>query len=136
MKSHPEIGAKMICKIDFLRPVIPYVLYHHDRWDGGGYPYGLKKKNIPIESRLLAVCDAFDSMTTDRPYRNGLEPAVALKELTRYSKKQFDPKIVDAFLLVWQAGKIPEILEEIQKDHPLKNGDTSVFPTADFLEIG
>ncbi len=135
MKRHPEIGAKMISGIKFLRPVMPYVLHHHELWDGNGYPYGLKQEDIPFESRLLAVCDAFDAMTTDRPYRKGLDPEVALKELTRYRKIQFDPNVVDAFLQAWKTGKISEILAETQKVHSLKDGETLVFQSATFLDM-
>jgi len=134
MKRHPEIGAKMISGIIFLRPVIPYVLYHHELWDGNGYPHGLKGEDIPIESRLLAVCDAFDAMTTDRPYRKGLKPEVALEELTRYRKIQFDPKVVDAFLMAWKAGTIPEILEETQKGLASRNEETLDFQNSNFLK--
>ncbi len=135
MKRHPIIGAKMISGINFLRPVVPYVLYHHELWDGSGYPYGLKSTDIPIESRLLAVCDAFDAMTTDRPYRKGLEPEVALEELTKYRGIQFDPKIVDAFLLTWQAGKITEIMNETRKSLPLDDGETMAFQGSNFLDM-
>ncbi len=135
MKRHPEVGAKMISGINFLRPVIPYVLYHHELWDGNGYPNGLEREDIPIEGRLLAVCDTFDAMTTDRPYRKGLAPEVALEELTRYRKIQFDPKVVDAFLMVWESGKISKILKETKKGHSLKDPETLSFQSANFLEM-
>jgi putative nucleotidyltransferase with HDIG domain len=112
MKQHPEIGAKMIVGIDFLEQIIPYVLYHHEHWDGSGYPYGLKQGEIPKEGRLLLVCDAFDAMTTTRPYRKALEPEVAIEELRRGMTKQFDPKYVNGFMNAWENGNIAAALKE------------------------
>jgi len=112
MQQHPEIGAQMIAGIDFLERVIPFVLYHHEHWDGGGYPYGLKGNEIPREGRLLLVCDAFDAMTTTRPYRTGLEPEVAIEGLAKGKEKQFDPKYVAAFVTVWENGDISDSLKE------------------------
>lgn len=112
MQSHPEIGAKIVNRIDFLRPVIPYILYHHERWDGRGYPYGLKGESIPEEGRLLAVCDAYDAMITNRPYRKGLEPEAAIEELIKNKEKQFDPQFVNAFVNAWKSKKIKDFVEE------------------------
>ena len=67
MKIHPERGADLLRDVKFLHPLIPYCLFHHERWDGGGYPFGLKGADIPIEGRLIAVADAFDAMTSTRP---------------------------------------------------------------------
>jgi HD-GYP domain-containing protein (c-di-GMP phosphodiesterase class II) len=77
---------------------LPAILYHHERWDGAGYPEGLKGEDIPIEARVLAVADAFDAMTSSRPYRNKLSYKKVLKELKHCSGTQFDPKLVEAFL--------------------------------------
>jgi len=112
MKQHPEIGAKMVAGIDFLEPVLPYILYHHEHWDGNGYPYGLKQKEIPEEGRLLLVCDAFDAMTTTRPYRNGLDPELAIEELRQKKGIQFDPMYVNAFITAWKKGSIRDTLKE------------------------
>jgi putative nucleotidyltransferase with HDIG domain len=112
MKQHPEIGAKMVAGIDFLEPVIPYILYHHEHWDGNGYPYGLKQNEIPEEGRLLLVCDAFDAMTTTRPYRNGLDPELAVEELRQRKGIQFDPMYVNAFITAWKKGSIQWALQE------------------------
>lgn len=114
MRRHPEIGAKMIAGIDFLRPVVPYILYHHERWDGRGYPYGLKGDEIPEEGRLLAVCDSFDAMITSRPYREGLKIEVALRELVTNNQKQFDSVFVDAFLSAWRSKRIVRALSQAQ----------------------
>jgi putative nucleotidyltransferase with HDIG domain len=112
MKQHPEIGAKMVAGIDFLEPVLPYILYHHEHWDGNGYPYGLQQDEIPEEGRLLLVCDAFDAMTTTRPYRNGLDPELAIEELREGKGIQFDPMYVNALITAWKKGSITDALKE------------------------
>ena len=119
MKQHPEIGAKMVAGIDFLESVLPYILYHHEHWDGSGYPYGLKQNEIPEEGRLLLVCDAFDAMTTTRPYRKGLDPELAIEELRQRKGIQFDPMYLNAFITAWEKGSITDALkEEGQEEHP------------------
>ncbi len=100
MKKHPEIGAAMIEKIVFLNPALPYILYHHERYDGKGYPFGLAGDDIPIQGRLLAVVDTYDAITSDRPYRKGKSSANAIEEILRNSGSQFDPLVVDAFIKV------------------------------------
>ena len=95
MKSHPEIGERMLAGIDFLTPVLPIVRHHHERWDGAGYPDGLKGEEIPVGARIVGVCDAFDAMTSDRPYRPAMARDVACEELKRNSGTQFDPQCVD-----------------------------------------
>ena len=98
MRQHPEVGARMLEGVDHLRSALPYVLYHHERWDGKGYPTGAAGKNIPIEGRLLGAVDAFDAMTTSRPYRNGLSHEAALTEIRRGMGSQFDPEMAEVFL--------------------------------------
>ncbi len=101
MKAHPVVGAAMLEGVSMLRPILPYILYHQERYDGTGYPFGLKGKEIPEEGRLLAVVDTFDAMTSDRPYRNGMGQEVAIAEIVRHRGSQFDPDIVDALLRVF-----------------------------------
>lgn len=110
MKAHPEIGEQIIRGIDFLEALVPYVLYHHERYDGRGYPKGLSGEAIPIEGRLLAVSDTFDAMTSSRPYRKQLDAEHAIDEIKRCSGTQFDPNIVGAFLEIWNAGLFKPIL--------------------------
>ena len=98
MRRHPEIGVKMLSGIDFLAPALDVVMYHHERWDGRGYPSGLRGDQIPLAARIVAVCDAFDAMTTDRPYRKGFSTEQALAELTGVAGTQLDPRC--ALLLV------------------------------------
>ena len=98
MKRHPEIGAKMIEGVPFLKPAMPYIYYHHERFDGQGYPTGLAGDNIPIEGRILAVVDAYDAVTSDRPYRRGRSLEEAKGELRSCAGVQFDPAIVEMFI--------------------------------------
>lgn len=112
MRRHPEFGAHMIEKIDYLAPVVPMILHHHERWDGSGYPGGLVGEEIPEEARLLAVIDSFDAMTTDRPYRSAMPPEVALEEIKQRAGVQFDPYMVAIFNRIWESGAVPSIIEE------------------------
>jgi HD-GYP domain-containing protein (c-di-GMP phosphodiesterase class II) len=98
MRKHPEAGAKMLEGVDHLRAAVPYVLYHHEWWNGSGYPMGLKEDKIPREGRLLAIVDAFDAMTSNRPYHASMPATEAMAELTRYRGIYFDPDMVDTFL--------------------------------------
>lgn len=100
MRRHVEVGAEMLAEVDHLRPAIPYVLYHHERWDGKGYPKGLAEEQIPREGRLLAIVDAFDAMTSDRPYHPALQREAALEEIRQKGGTQFDPDMVAVFLRV------------------------------------
>ncbi len=111
MKIHPERGADLMKDSRKLRPLIPYCLYHHERYDGKGYPKGLAGEDIPIEGRLVAVADTFDAMTSNRPYRKGLNPEIAIAELEKNKLTQFDPDCVDAFVRAYRAGKINHILQ-------------------------
>lgn len=100
MRQHPEVGAHMLEGIDHLHAALPYVLYHHERWDGGGYPHGLVGEAIPPEGRLLAIVDAYDAMTTSRPYRQGLLKVEALTEIHQGLGVQFDPQMAQVFLRI------------------------------------
>lgn len=94
MRQHPLIGERMLQGIDFVGPALPIVRHHHERWDGNGYPDRLAKEEIPIGARIVSVCDAFDAMTSDRPYRNGMPTESACDELIACAGKQFDPMCV------------------------------------------
>jgi putative two-component system response regulator len=112
MYKHPEEGARMISEIPYLAPAVPIVMHHHERWDGKGYPKGLRETEIPIEARLLSVADTFDAMTADRVYREALGKITAKEEIAEQACKQFDPDIVEVFLLCWKRGEIQHLLEE------------------------
>ena len=98
IKIHSSVGASILEKIDFPYPVIPTIKYHHEMYDGSGYPEGLKADNIPLTARILAVADAFDSLRGARPYRPAVSRDEARKFLLNGAGKQFDPKVVDVFL--------------------------------------
>ena len=98
MKIHSTVGASILEKVNFPYPVVPTVLYHHETWDGTGYPKGLKKNDIPLTARILAVADSYDAMRSARPYRAIISRDEARRILLSASGAQFDPKIVDVFL--------------------------------------
>ena len=98
MKIHSTVGASILEKVNFPYPVVPTVLYHHETWDGTGYPKGLKKNDIPLTARILAVADSYDAMRSARPYRAIITRDEARRILLSASGAQFDPKIVDVFL--------------------------------------
>jgi HD-GYP domain-containing protein (c-di-GMP phosphodiesterase class II) len=106
IRTHPEAGARLIEPIESAQCALPYVLHHHERWDGLGYPHGLAGGGIPIEARVLAVADAFDAMTSHRPYRRALTDDEALTEVDRCAGTQFDTEVARAFLEVWGSGPI------------------------------
>ncbi len=106
VRAHPEIGARMVALDRTLRPALPGVLYHHERWDGGGYPSGRAGTSIPLEARVLAVVDSYDAMTSDRPYRAALPAADAAGEVERCAGTQFDPDVATAFLGAWESGAL------------------------------
>ena len=101
IRKHPQAGAELVLPIRSAHPALPYVLFHHERWDGKGYPSGLRGRAIPIEGRLLAVADAYDAMTSSRPYRPALSQDHALTEIAVCAGSQFDPTIAELFLDVW-----------------------------------
>ncbi len=98
MKKHVIIGYQILKGINFLKPALPLVLHHHEWWNGKGYPMGLKGEEIPLEARIFSVVDAFDAMTSDRPYRKAMSYKKAVDELKRMSGVQFDPKMVETFI--------------------------------------
>jgi len=106
VQVHPETGARMIEATEELRPAIPCVLYHHERWDGGGYPSGRAGRLIPVEARILAVADSFDAMTSTRPYRGALPLEQALAEIDRCAGTQFDPELARMFLEACESGAL------------------------------
>lgn len=98
--KHPSIGADIISKVDFLKDVTVIVKHHHERYDGKGYPDGLKGDEIPIEASILMIADSYDAMTSDRPYRKALTPEEAVEELRKNSGTQFHPELVTKFISI------------------------------------
>ena len=98
IKEHPAIGKKILEPVASLADKVPLIYHHHERFDGKGYPLGLKGTTIPLGARILAVADSYQAMTSDRPYRNALPLSVAIEELVKNKATQFDPQIVDVFV--------------------------------------
>jgi len=99
IKKHPQIGVDIIRPIQFFHNIIPLILYHHERWDGKGYPRGLKADEIPIGARIIAISDVYQALTSHRPYRKkAFTKEEAIKIITDGAGTQFDPKIVNVFL--------------------------------------
>ena len=105
IEKHPAVGAGILAKIDEFQEPLLGVKYHHERYDGDGYPDNLKGNKIPLVAQIIAVADTFDAMTTDRPYRKGLTREAAAKVVWENRSKQFSPLIVDAFLRAYKKGK-------------------------------
>jgi two-component system, cell cycle response regulator len=103
IRRHTIIGERIVAAAPALRQVAALVRSSHERWDGGGYPDALTGEEIPLGARIVSVCDAFDAMVADRPYRSGMDAADALAELERCSGTQFDPDVVTAFAAAWSA---------------------------------
>jgi len=106
MQEHPVLGTAILQPIKELEEAILGVKYHHERYDGSGYPEGLKGSQIPLIASIISAADSFDAMTTDRPYRRRLSREEAIKEITQASGKQFDPQVVSALLELFQENKI------------------------------
>ena len=98
IKRHPEIGYRILSTVNDMSEMAEYVLAHHERWDGKGYPRGLKGDEIPFESRIIAIADAYDAMTSERSYRSVLPEEIAIEELQKNAGVQFDPKLVRVFI--------------------------------------
>jgi HD-GYP domain-containing protein (c-di-GMP phosphodiesterase class II) len=104
IRRHPEAGARLLRPVPSARSALPSVLYHHERWDGAGYPHRVAGDAIPLEARVLALADAFDAMTSFRPYRRSFTTARALEEVDRCAGTQFDPRLARTFVEVVEIG--------------------------------
>ena len=125
MKKHPDIGAGILIHVHELRDVIPGMKFHHERYDGRGYPEHLKEEQIPLFARVIGVADSFDAMTSDRPYRKGMSLDIACEEIKKNVGTQFDPKAAEAFL------KLIDMFEAASKR---KGKKTSVKRLLSFIE--
>ncbi|MDP8216489.1 MAG: HD domain-containing phosphohydrolase [Candidatus Kaelpia imicola] len=119
VREHPIKSAEIIKTVKALKPAVPIILHHHERFDGKGYPKGLKGNKIPLGARILAVADSFEAMVCHRPYKKTKNYSTAVEEILKQRAKQFDPDVVDAFMVCANKGKIKKIsqrmMEEIKK---------------------
>jgi len=115
VKVHPQLGATIVSHTRQLAPCVPGILYHHEWYDGSGYPAGLKGEEIPLEARILAIADAFAAMTSERPYSKALSRAEAVEELKRNAGTQFDPKLVDVFCSLIKAAPVAMAEDKIRR---------------------
>jgi len=113
MKAHPVIGADIIAPIEQLKEMIPVVRWHHENWNGRGYPDGLKGAEIPLSARIVAVADCYDAVTTDRPYQTAYEPRYAAEVITKLAGSRFDAKVVTAFLRAFELG---DLVQQVRED--------------------
>ena len=106
MKLHPVIGADIAEPISALKEMIPGIRWHHEAWNGTGYPDRLKGEQIPLMARIIGVADTFDAITTNRPYQTASPPEYAIETIKKLTGTKFDARVVTAFLLAWEAGTI------------------------------
>lgn len=126
MKRHPVTGYDIISSIPNLRDASDIVIAHHERFDGQGYPYGLKGDDIPLGARIFAIVDAYTAMTSDRPHRKKMSHEMAIKEILRNSLTQFDPEVVRAFVRCEERGDIVPLETIIPADTPLSAPATAM----------
>ncbi|MDQ0189664.1 HD-GYP domain-containing protein [Alicyclobacillus cycloheptanicus] len=113
IRQHPQIGADIVAKIPSLEATLPIILHHHERFDGRGYPAGLRGREIPLDARIAAVADTFDAMTSSRAYRGAMNLDAALQEIISNSGTQFDPEVVKHFVRHYDAFR--RMHEELQQ---------------------
>jgi diguanylate cyclase (GGDEF)-like protein/putative nucleotidyltransferase with HDIG domain len=137
MKIHPIVGAEILDRVQFPYPVVPIVKSHHEKWDGTGYPHGLKGEGIPIGARILSVVDCFDALTSERPYRRAMSADEAMKHLISEIETSFDPRVVAAI-----EKRYPELEQVVSRSQSTKspfpsvaNPNRSVAPSAGFAEV-
>lgn len=114
IKLHPFIGYKILQSVEFLKDVLDVMLYHQERFDGRGYPAGLRDYEIPLGARMLSIVDAYDAMTSTRPYRQKFSKEVAIQELRSYAGTQFDPDLVESFIKMVSQSEAPAFVETAQ----------------------
>ena len=120
IQQHSEAGARIVGNLGRLRDAVPIIRHHHERWDGRGYPHNLAGDSIPIEAAIVGLADAWDAMTTDRPYHRALTVQEALAEIRSGRGTQFAPAVVDAFLATLSRGTLAQIADASAPDEQLQ----------------
>jgi putative nucleotidyltransferase with HDIG domain len=115
MKAHPTIGAEILAPIEQLRDMLPIVRWHHENWNGRGYPDSLRGEEIPLSARIVAVADCYDAVTTDRPYQTAYQPRYAAEVITKLAGSRFDAKVVTAFLRAFELG---DLVKQVGAESP------------------
>jgi putative nucleotidyltransferase with HDIG domain len=118
MQKHPALGADILDHVHYLADILPGIRSHHERTDGRGYPDGLQGERIPLVARIIAVADTYDAMTSDRPYRRGMNKSAAIREIARCSGTQFDTRVVQAFMRAYTDGEITGTAEPLPSNAP------------------
>jgi HD-GYP domain-containing protein (c-di-GMP phosphodiesterase class II) len=118
MRMHPQYSRDILRPVAFLQDALEVVYHHHERYDGGGYPAGLRGEAIPLGARIITVCDSWDAMASDRAYRAAMPEAEILQILRTLRGSQFDPALVDLFLLKWPEIKESHVLEDAHNARP------------------
>jgi len=131
IKLHPEIGSKILQDIRQMQDLVPGVLYHHERWDGRGYPHNLRGKEIPLFGRVIGLADAFDAMSSNRTYRQALDHKQVINEIKRCAGSQFDPELAQIFVNL----DFTPFYELIQK-HQRRVLPIANMPTIDAYKLG
>ncbi len=121
MRQHPIYAYEVLSQIEYFKPALDIPLYHHERWDGSGYPHGLKAEQIPIAARIFSVVDVYDALTSDRPYRSAWTKEKALEHIQVQAGQHFDPDIVRAFMQMIQDGNAPGIADQQLKVKKISN---------------
>jgi putative nucleotidyltransferase with HDIG domain len=119
MKQHTTIGAEIMSRFELLREMIPAIRWHHEAWNGKGYPDALRGEQIPLAARIVAVADTFDAVTTSRPYQRAYDEAFAVETIRRLTGTRFDAKVVTAFLQAFEAGEIAASPVVAAPPHPI-----------------
>jgi len=130
MRRHPTVGFDMVRNVPLLRQAADIIYAHHEHFNGSGYPHGLKGEEIPLGARIFAVVDAYDAITSDRPYRKARPHEYALEEIKRNTGTQFDPKVVDAFLKAEEKGLLRGDGRSPVSGQPLRQPPAHAFPAA------
>lgn len=133
MRSHPTLGYNMLKDIEFLTDALSIVRYHHERWNGTGYPMGLARERIPLEARIFAIADAFDAITSERPYSKARTYEEAVATILEESGEMFDPEVITAFLRVpkaeWHRVSDAAVTRQLTMSDSLAIGSCKPLPT-------